>query len=112
LPDECVVIGGYCYVRPGDVSNDGVIDGKDLLGLAAVLAGANHCYCSLAAADMNHDGTVDRWDVQPLQALVRCNLRRRRADAAPAIRARAEDAIIEELRRVLNAPTEGTGAPR
>ena len=113
LPDECVVIGGYCNVRPGDVSNDGVIDGKDLLGLAAVLAGANHCYCSLAAADMNHDGAVDRWDVQPLQALVRCNLRRRRADAAPADpQQEFEDAIIEELRRVLKAPAEGTGAPR
>jgi VCBS repeat protein/dockerin type I repeat protein len=109
LPDECVLLSAACPFRRGDVTNDGHIDGKDLLGFAAIMAGANQCGCSVAAADINGDGLVNQADATPLLVLVRCN-RGTIQLRSPHPVADLEDAFTDALRQVLapeDAPARG-----
>jgi len=111
LPDECVLISAACPLLLGDVSNDGRIDARDLLGFAAILVGANQCACSVAAADMTRDGIVDHADTQPLLARVQCNAHRQHADTG-VTGADPGDEVERALREVLLPSTPASNTKR
>jgi hypothetical protein len=73
LPDECELLSEFCPFELGDVSNDGVTDGDDLLMFTLAMLDLNRCGCSVDAADMNGDGVIDVMDVGPFTQRVACH---------------------------------------